>query len=98
MSEDLPPQFMPEINWLIKEKFPKCSYYASVNLLGLEEEVPMGAYFTNPDASYRPLLLFWPPIAKLRVHDHSSKQFMVHNPEGITVGDVVDALFADQLT
>lgn len=80
------------LNWLLMEKFPKFKYYPLSNMLGLEEVVPMGDFFTNPDASYRPLLLTNPPISEVPVIDWQSRIFDIENSKGVTMGDIVDAL------
>jgi hypothetical protein len=83
-------------NWVLEAKFPKFKYYPISNMLGLEEEVPMGGFFTNPDASYRPLLLTYPPLSEVTVMDWRAKIYEVSNKEGVTMGDVVDALMKEQ--
>jgi hypothetical protein len=63
------------LNWLLEAKFPKWRYYPITNMLGLEEVVPMSGFFTNPDASYRPLLLMTPPLSEVTVMDWQSNIF-----------------------
>jgi hypothetical protein len=79
-----------KLNWLLTQRFPKFSYYPSSNMLGFEEEIPMGDYFTNSDASYRPLLLTSPPLSEVTVMDPRGKVYEAANSKGVTMGDIVD--------
>lgn len=83
----------PALNPYLELYFPKWSYYPNGNLIGLEVPLPMGSIFGAREASWRRMLLMQPPLDHVKIMDWNGRSCDTKNERGVTMGDVVDALF-----
>lgn len=83
----------PMLSPLLKKHFPKWSYYALNNMIGLERRLPYCDIWRRPEASWRAQLLMQPPLAFVNVIDWDGKEYKVSNEKGITMGDIMDAVY-----
>jgi hypothetical protein len=82
----------PVLNPHLQHHFPKWSYYAINNMVGLEQAIPEAEAWSNPDASWRAMLLMQPPVGDVLIVDWLGKRYKAWNERGVTMGDVYDAV------